>query len=159
MRPVPSNPWEWLYEREAQPLKAYVLDEVARQLAAAVERFPPDIDAFERPEVERRFALVLAENRGRPSLPCVRVALKLYRWDLEREIELIDRYVKGGHLEAEAHLSRLEWELAQLLWQYWLDQTLAFSEYAQGKFRRAELTGLADRLWQRLVTDESPLRA
>ncbi len=35
--PVPKNPYEWLYAREAQPLKAYVLDAVAERLAAAVK--------------------------------------------------------------------------------------------------------------------------
>lgn len=148
--PVRANPWAWLYERESQPLKAYVLDRVAEHLAEAVERFPPPIEWWERADLQDRFDPVLEQVRGRPDDRVVRFALKLYRWELERDVERIDRYLAGGH-ESEFSLGALERETALFLWQYFVDQTLAFKEMAKGKFRQTELLGLADRLDSRLL--------
>lgn len=152
--PVPKNPYEWLYAREARPLKAYVLDEVAARLAAAVEQFPPAIDEWESDAVRLRFEPILTARAGRPAVAVVRLALKLYRWDLERAFDETDRYMRGEHWREHVEPGA-ELETALFLWRYWMDQTMAFKEYAQDKFRQAELLGLAERLQVRLV-DRAP---
>ena len=152
-----KNPYEWLYEREKQPLKEYVLDEVAKHLSRAVEAFPPSIEEWENEELRTRYAPLLATVTQRPRVGVVRVALRLYRWELERDVEAIDHYMRNQHWAAE-ELSPIELEVATFLWQYWLDQTLAFKEYVQEKFRWRELLGLADRMQVRLVEGASPLR-
>jgi hypothetical protein len=148
MTSVPPHPYEWLYAREARPLKAYVLDEVAARLADAVERFPPAIEAWESDALRLRLEPLL--RPGRPRVAIVRLALKLYRWDIGRAFEETDRYMRGEHWREYVHEGS-ELELALFLWRYWMEQTMAFKEYAQDKFRRAELVGLADRLEARLV--------
>jgi hypothetical protein len=152
---VPKNPYEWLYEREAQPLKSYVLDEVAKLLAAAVEAFPPTIEDWEREDLRQRFEPLLRRVQGRPDVRVVRCALQLFRWEIERDVERIDGYMRGEHWR-EHGLGPDELETAIFLWQFWLDQTLAFKEYAQEKFTRKELLGLADRLDTRLVEAPPP---
>jgi len=151
------NPYEWLYATESQPLKEYVLDEVAKHLAKAVEHFPPAIEEWENDELRLRFEAIVARGIRRPALDVVRVGLKLYRWELERDLEAIDRYVRGER-GAELGLADEDVELALFLYRFWMDQTLAFKEYAGNKFRWSELLGLADRLDSRLVNQQSPLR-
>lgn len=152
-----KNPYEWLYETTSQPLKGYVLDEVARHLAAAVESFPPVIENWEREDLRARFEPLLARAGGRPKSAVVRTALRLFRWEMERDFEAIDRYMAGGHWQ-ERGLGADELETAVFLWRYWTDETLAFKEYAQGKFRWSELVALADRLESRLLQTGDGLR-
>jgi len=142
--------WDWLYERQPQPLKAWVLDQVARELARAVEEFPPHVEEWERPEQRARFEPVFEAVRGRPGSGPVRLALRLLRLEIARDYEQIDRIMTGGEADGLA-APGLQHELAVFLWQHWLDQVLAFGEFAQGKFRRAELAGLVDRLEARLL--------
>lgn len=151
------TPWEWLYERQAQPLKTYVLDEIAALLARVVEEFPPDIEDWESLEGRARFEPLLKRHHERPEPAVVRVALRLYRWELERDVGAIDEYMRHERWQ-ERGLNADQLELAIFLWRYWLEQTLSFKEYAGDKFRWSELTGLADRLERRLVEEESPLR-
>jgi hypothetical protein len=152
-----KNPYEWIYERESQPLKEYVLDEVSKILAQAVEEFPPQIDEWEREDLRARFEPMLAALQGRPQLGVVRVALALFRLELDRDVVAIDDYMRNERWAAEG-LTPLEREQAIFLWQFWTEQTLVFKNYAGNKFKWAELMGLADRLEKRLVEEQSPLR-
>ncbi len=154
---MPKNPYEWIYETESQPLKEYVLDVVAKQLAIAAEQFPPRVEEWERPDLQARFAPLLEKTFGRPRLGVLRVSLKLYRWELEREVEAIDQFMRNNGWEDES-LDPTEVETAIFLWHYWVDQTLAFKEYAGNKFKHAELIGLADRIEVQLIHRASPLR-
>lgn len=152
-----KNQYQWLYDTQTQPLKTYVLDEVAKLLAGAVEQWPPKLEQWEREDQRARFEPLLAQVREPPGQRVIAAALQLYRWELEREVELIDRYMRGEHWQ-EHRLGPMELETVLFLWQYWTDQTLAFKEYAQGKFRQSELLGLADRLESRLLHARSALR-
>lgn len=153
-----KNPYEWIYERQSQPLKEYVLDEVAKTLAQAVEEFPPIIEEWEREDLRLRFEPMLLALKGRrPELNVVRVALTLFRLELDRDVVAIDDYMRNERWAAEG-LSLVDREQAVFLWQFWTEQVLVFKDYAADKFKWSELMGLADRLEKRLVEDQSPLR-
>lgn len=152
---MPKNPWEWLYEREAQPLKAYVLDEVAKRLADYVESWPPKLDGWEDDATRLRFEPLLTQVRGRPGAGVVRLAIQLLRWDVERAYEETDRYMRGEHWR-EFVEPGLELETALFLWRLWMDQTMAFKEYAQEKFTRRDLLGIPERLQTRLLDAPPP---
>lgn len=143
------NPYEWLYERQSQPLEEFVLDEVTKVFARAVESFPPEIEYWEREDLRLRYEPVLAQ-RGRPADRVVRLALKLLRWEILREVEEIDRYLAGGH-DSEYDLGPLERETALFLWNHWVNELLSFLDIAQGKFSRRRLLGLVERLESRLL--------
>lgn len=144
------NPYEWLYEAQAQPLKSWVLDEVTKLFAEAVEKFPPEIEDWEREDLRERFEPVLHRVRAPLSTSVIRLALKLFRWEIEREYERMDSYLRGGH-HSEFGLDALQLDTALFVWHYWVDQMLAFMEVATGKFRRHELSGIAERLESRLL--------
>lgn len=148
------NPYSWLYERQSHPLKEWVLDEVAKVFAAAVENFPPTLEEWERQDLKQRYEPLL--EKVKPPLPSgvIRLALKLFRWEIGREYETIDAYLSGGHHQ-EHQLNPQHFEVAQFLWQHWTDQMMAFMEVATGKFRRKELLGLAERLERRLLPFDS----
>ena len=59
-------------------------------------------------------------------------------------------YFKGQPHKAVAselgEFTPLEQDTALFLWRYWVDQTLAFKEYARDKFLWRELLGLSERL-------------
>lgn len=144
------NPYEWLYETQARPLKSWVLDEVTKLFAEAVEKFPPVIEDWEREDLRERFEPVLQRVHAPLAEPVLRLALQLFRWEIEREYERMDRYLRGGH-QSEFGLDNLQLDTAMFVWHYWVDQMLAFMEVATGKFRRHELLGIADRLESRLL--------
>jgi len=146
---VIRNPYEPLYEATSVPLKAYVLDAIAERLADAVIHFPPTIDAWPRPELRERFEPLLTRVRPPIASKVWRCALKLYAWELERDVERIDAYLSGGH-HGEFGLGPDELETAIFLWQHWWNETLAFKEYAKGKFTWRELPPLAGKLASRL---------
>jgi myo-inositol-1(or 4)-monophosphatase len=67
-----------------------------------------------------------------------------------RKVEQIDAYLRGGHHDAEFGLDHDGLETAIFLWQHWWNETLAFKEYAKGKFTWRELPPLAEKLASRL---------
>lgn len=145
------NPFEWLYERTPTPLVDYVLDEVAKALAIAATEFPPLIEEWEDPAARRRWDAVLSQPPGRLPRHVLRLALKMYRWELERDVEQIDRYLTREHFRELGTFTPLEEDTALFIWRYWVDQTLAFKEYARDKFTWKQLMGLADRLESSLL--------
>lgn len=140
------NPYEWLYERTSQPLAEYVLDEVAKSLVTVGREFPPHIDEWEDDAARMKWDAVLSQPAGPLPAHVLRLSLRLYRWELERDVERIDRYLAHGHFSELGSFTTLEQDTALFLWRYWVDQTLAFKEYARDKFTWRQLLGLADRL-------------
>lgn len=145
------NPFEWLYERTSQPLAEYVLDEVAKTLEQAARAFPPHIEEWESESTRARWDAVLSQPSGPLPRHVLRLSLRLYRWELERDVERIDRYLEGGHYAEYGEFNPLEVDTALFLWRYWVDQTLAFKEYAQEKFTWRQLLGIWERLQTALV--------
>lgn len=145
------NPFEWLYERTPQPLSEYVLDEVAKALAEAARHFPPHIEEWEDAAARARWDAVLSLPQEALPAHVLRLATRLYRWELERDVELIDRYLSQNHFTELGTFTPLQQEQALFLWRYWVDQTLAFKEYARDKFTWRQLLGLADRLDRTLL--------
>lgn len=146
------NPFEWLYERTPKPLAEYVLDEVAKNLNTAAVEFPPFIEEWEDPSARRRWDAVLSQVPGPLPTHVRRLALKMYRWELERDVEQIDRYLSQGLFTELGTFTPLEEDTALFIWRYWVDQTLAFKEYARDKFTWKQLLGLADRLESSLLS-------
>jgi hypothetical protein len=147
--------WDWLYEVRPQPLKDYVLDRVAKELGDEIDRWPPRIESWESEEARLRFQPLLEGRVGRPPRGPLRLALRLARWDLQREFELIDKYMQGQHYKEDAP-GQYDFDLAMFLWRYLTDQILSFKEQVGSRFTRAELCGVVDRLEKRLLETAEP---
>ncbi|HEY6098457.1 MAG TPA: hypothetical protein VIW03_03445 [Anaeromyxobacter sp.] len=135
--------WDFLYDRQKQPVKAYVLERFAEELAREIEAWPPPFVEWVSEELRRRWEAGAAEK---PRDDVLRFALELARLDLLREFEEVQR-----RLAAEAHRIRGPGEEAalHLLVRLVTEKCLGLKEHAEAaRIRRedlAEMLGLVER--------------
>lgn len=141
--------WERILDQKPQELRDYVLDKVADQLAEDVRNFPPPIEEWLDEALRDRYARVLARG-GRPELETYRVACELAREEMLREYERIDAFCRSPDYRRLLP-NELEEQTAHFLTRYLVDGALAFQEYADGKFRRADLVALMEKIEDRLL--------
>jgi hypothetical protein len=141
--------WERILDQKPQELREFVLDKVADQLAEDLRNFPPPIDEWLDEGLKARYARVLSRT-GRPELDTYRVACELAREEMLREYELIDRFCKSAECRRLLP-TELEEQSAHFMTRYLVDAALAFQEHAQGKFRRADLMALMEKIEDRLL--------
>ena len=128
--------WDFLYDRQRQPVKAYVLERFAEELAAELGGWPPPFVEWVSEELRARWSAGAAE---RPREDVVRFALELARLDLLREFEEVER-----RLAAEAHRLQTPAEEAalHLLVRLLTERCLGLKEYADSmRISREDLAG------------------
>ena len=137
--------WDFLYDRQKQPVKAYVLERFAEELAAELSAWPPPFVEWISEELRARWAAGAAE---RPRDDVVRFALEIARLDLLREFEEIER-----RLRADAHRvqSPAEEAALHLLVRLLTEKCLGLKEYAESmKLRREDLSACLHDVERRL---------
>ncbi len=132
--------WDFLYDRQRQPVKEWILGRFAEELARELAAWPPPVVEWVSEELRARWAAGAAE---RPRDDVIRFALELARLDLLRDFEEIER-----RLGAEAHRLRTPAEEAalHLLVRLLTERCLELKERAEPmRLTREELAGaLAD---------------
>jgi hypothetical protein len=142
---VRDRRWDFLYDRQKQPVKAYVLGRFAEELARELAAWPPPFVEWVSDELRARWA---AGAEARPREDVVRFALELARLDLLREFEEIDR-----RLGAESHRLQTPAEEASLhlLVRLVTEKCLGLKEHAEGaRLRREDLAAMLDDVERRL---------
>ncbi len=137
--------WDFLYERERQPVKDWILGRFAEELARELAAWPPPFVEWVSDELRARWAAGAAE---RPRDDVVRFALEIARLDLLREYEEIDR-----RLSAEAHRLQTPAEQAalHLLVRLVTEKCLGLKEHAEAaRLRREDLARMLDDVERRL---------
>lgn len=137
--------WDFLYDRQKQPVKAYVLERFAEELARELAAWPPPFVEWVSEELRRRWAAGAAE---RPRDDVLRFALELARLDLLREFEEVER-----RLAADGHRLRSPAEEAalHLLVRLVTEKCLGLKEHAEAaRLSRADLAGMLDEVERRL---------
>ncbi len=137
--------FDHLYERQKQPVKAYVLARFAEELAAELSAWPPPFVEWVSEELRRRWA---AGADAPPREDVVRLALELARLDLARDFDGYER-----HLAASAHRLQTPAEeaAAHLLVRLVTEKCLGLKEYAEGaRIRRDDLVATLDDVERRL---------
>lgn len=132
--------YDWLYERQKQPIKAYLLERFAEELAAELRAWPPPDLEWETEALRLRWQAGAARPPGEL---VVRYALQLARLDLEREWDEIDRRLRG---EADGWWVTPEERCAgQLLVRLITERCLWLKERAEGaRLTRGDLCGAID---------------
>src|SRR5512142_1927439 len=128
--------WDFLYDRQRQPVRTYVLERFAEELAAELAAWPPPFVEWVSEELRARYAAGAAE---RPRDDVVRLALELARLDLARAFEEEERL-----LAAEGHRLQTPAEEAavHLLVRLLTERCLGLKEYAAAmRLSREELAG------------------
>jgi hypothetical protein len=146
---VGMSRWERILEQKPQELKDYVLDQVAEQLAQDLREFPPRIEEWSDEATRARYGAVLART-GRPPLDTLRAGCEMAREEMLREYELIDRFCRSPEYRTLLP-DALEEQTAHFVTRYLVDSALGFQEHARGKFRRAELVRLIEKIEDRLL--------
>jgi hypothetical protein len=141
--------WDHILDQKPRELKEYVLEQVAEQLAKDLRDFPPPIEEWLDDALKARYAPVLART-GRPELETYRVACELAREEMLREYELIDRFCRSPEYRRLLPVE-LEEQTAHFITRYLVDSALAFQEHTEGKFKRADLVGLVEKVEDRLL--------
>lgn len=137
--------WDFLYDRQKQPVKAYLLERFAEELARELEAWPPPFVEWVSEELRRRWEAGAAEK---PREDVVRFALELARLDLLREFEEIDRRLRadGHRLQSPAEEAALH-----LLVRLVTEECLGLKEHAEGaRIRREELAEMLGQVERRL---------
>jgi hypothetical protein len=142
---VRDRRWDFLYDRERQPVKAYLLGRFAEELARELAAWPPPFVEWVSDELRARWAAGTAE---RPRDDVVRFALEIARLDLLREFEEIER-----RLGTDAHRLQTPAEEAalHLLVRLLTEKCLGLKEHAEAaRIRREDLAGMLDDVERRL---------
>lgn len=117
--------WDFLYDRQKQPVKAYVLERFAEEVAAELAAWPPPFAEWVSEELRVRWA---AGAEERPRDEVVRFALEIARLDLLREFEEIERRLRD---EAHRLQSAAEEAALHLLVRLLTERCLALKEHAE----------------------------
>ena len=141
--------WDHILDQKPQELSDYVLGKVADQLVEDLRNFPPRIAEWVDAALEARYEKVLTRV-GRPELDTYRVACELAREEMLREYELIDRFCRSPEYRRLLPVE-LEEQTAHFITRYLVDSALAFQEHTEGKFKRADLVGLVEKVEDRLL--------
>lgn len=128
--------WDFLYDRQRQPVVEYLLERFAERLAGDLSSWPPPLE-WVSAELQHRYAAGL---ESRPSEAGIRLAFELARLDLTRELEASERL-----LDAEGPLSWRgppETAAGHLLVQFLVESCLALKEAVTGaRLTREQLAG------------------
>jgi hypothetical protein len=142
---VRDRRWDFLYDRQRQPVKAYLLERFAEALAGELAAWPPPFAEWVSEELRRRWAAGEAE---RPREDVVRCALEVARLDLLREFEAVER-----KLADETHRLQTPAEEAalHLLVRLVTEECLDLKEQAHGaRLSREDLARALDDVEKRL---------
>ena len=143
---VRDRRWDFLYDRQRQPVKEFVLERLAQSLAEEIAAWPPPFVEWLTEDYRRRYQAGMAQ---RPRQEVVRFALEMARLDLAREVERLDelmrnqapRRLRGEAEEAAAHL------LSRLV----SEKCLSLKEWAEGaRLSRDDLVRAVELVEQRL---------
>jgi hypothetical protein len=143
---VRDRRFDWLYERQKQPVKEYILERFAGELADELAAWPPPDLAWESEALRQRWQAGAARK---PRDQVVRYALEIARLDLARAWEEIDRRMQG---EAALHWQTDDERAAgHLLVGLVTEKCLALKEYAEGaRLTREDLVGALGLVERRL---------
>ena len=138
--------WDYLYERQKQPVKEFILDRFAEHLAEELQQWPPPFVEWVSEEQRARHAAGVEE---RPRDDVLRFALELARLDLAREYEAYEARLVNER--AARWLTPAEDAAGQLLVMLMTEQCMELKEHASGaKLTRPDLVRALDQVERRL---------
>ena len=138
--------WDFLYDRQKQPVRTYVLERFAEELARELLDWPPPFVEWVSDELRARWAAGMAEK---PPERVVRLALALSKLDLAREFEEEERLLEREG--PQAWQTEAERAAGHLLVRYVTERCLGLKEYADPmRLTRPELIGALELVEKKL---------
>jgi hypothetical protein len=90
---VRDRRWDFLHDVEKQPVKDWILERFAAELARDLEGWPPPFEAYVADDLRRRWAAGLGR---RPPVEVLRLAMELARLDLGRDVEAYEERMRNA---------------------------------------------------------------
>lgn len=149
-----ASRWDYLFESKPVPLMDHMLEEVAKLLAKDLQQWPPPIQEIDL-DVGGQFAPLFTEPPPRPVRAVYDEALRLSRWELAREHEAYDDYMRNKRY-LERGLAPTD-RLVLLFLNRWLvDHMLGLGEATEGRVNRRLMLQCLERLEARLRLVQTP---
>ncbi|MBM7114277.1 hypothetical protein [Archangium primigenium] len=149
-----ASRWDYLFETKPVPMMDHLLEEVAKLLAKDLRQWPPPVQEVDL-DVGGTFAPLFTEPTPRPAEAVYDEALRLSRWELEREHEAYDDYMRNKRY-LERGLAPTD-RLPLLLLNRWLvDQMLGLGEATEGRVNRRLMLKCLERLEARRRLIQGP---
>jgi hypothetical protein len=150
---MPSR-WDYLLETKPIPILDQLLEEVSKLLAKDLAQWPPPVQELDL-DIGGTFAPLFLEHPPRPSPIVYDEALRLSRWELEREFDAYDDYMRNKRY-LERGLAPTD-RLALLFLNRWLvEQMLGLGESTGGRVKRPQMRRILDKVEARLRLVQPP---
>jgi hypothetical protein len=140
---MPSR-WDHLLETKPIPVSEHVLNEVAKLLAKDLETWPPPVEELD-PLTGGQFAGMLEPGRPKPQAVAYHEALKLARWELSREVDAYDDYMRNRRW-LERGLAPDDKRVLLFLSRWMVEQMLGLGEATSGRIKRPQMVECLNRL-------------
>ena len=145
-----SDRWERILDQKPVALREHLLDEAAKLLLVELRQWPLPVEEIEE-QTGAGLAELFAPDAPRPSPAVLAAALKLARWDLDREHEAYDDFMRNRRYQ-EAGITDRERPVLLFVSRWVLEQLLSLSDATDGQVDRPDLLELVDRLERGLRT-------
>ena len=150
MSRIPDG-WERLLAQRPVPLVDYLLTEIAQLLAKDLGTWPPPIGELDS-RVGDRFRPIASGERARPPDQLYEEGFRLARWELLRDFEACDDYMRNQRWMQRGLASSHKLELL-FLSRWIVERLLSVREETQSRISRRQLVDcldLAQRRFQQL---------
>jgi hypothetical protein len=137
MKASAGSRWQLLLEQRPVPLSQAIVEEVAKTLSADLSRWPLPIQELD-PEAGRAFIALLSTDALPPSRAALEQSIQLAKWELEREFDAYDDYMRNKRW-LEAGLTASDKSVLLFVSRWLVEQLLALSESTDGRVGRQML--------------------
>lgn len=134
---MPSK-WDAVLEAKPVPMTEHLLVECSKLFARELSTWPPQVD-----EVSGAPAALLASEPARPRAELLREAFQLARWELARDHDAYDAYMRNGRW-SEAGLTTADKPMLLFMSRLIEEQLLALGEATQGRVNRQAMLRVLD---------------
>lgn len=135
---MPSR-WQHLLERKPIPIIDHLVEEVSKLFADSMRGWPLEVD-----DADPATLALLAAHPVRPGDGTFREAFRLARWDLGREFDAFDDYIRNVRWVAVG-LGPDERPMLLFLCRFMTEQALGLNEATEGRINRARMVRVLER--------------
>jgi len=150
---MPSR-WDYLLETKPVRIIDQLQEEVAKLLAKDLAKWPPPVEEIDL-DIGGAFAPIFLEAPPRPSPAVYDEAMRLAHWELAREFDAYDDYMRNKRY-LERGLAPTD-RLALLFLNRWLvEQMLGLGESTEGRVSRPLMRKILDKVQSRMRLVQPP---
>lgn len=149
------NKWDFILDQRPVPLLSHLLEEVAQIFAKGLAEWPPQVEEFD-PQTGHKVAALLADSPLVPDARIYREAFVLTQFELRRQFEAADDYLRNQRWMASG-LSAKEKDMLLFLSRFMTEQLLGLAEATQGRLTRLNLVTVLEHTERHFFAREAHL--